>query len=288
MTAPLEDFESMISTMSPTVLAAFNNITTFDSEMCLFNDTYNVNNILTPWNTNIGKVRTPYLLKTTGNVGSYGRVGRETGLAYISRIYDIAGRCTGSTSCCMMNTCVLNETDWCTSGDDCSFFCSNVKDAIIIGYSAYLTADDREKRMKADLGLSCPLGYSCPTAEFQTMGYESTIEEQINNYRVNITDVANDLIGAASTSVGEAMDEVQDFLCNMNVSFVEKRYDQVYDDVCTTLLGGIAQVNWAVWILAVILEITAILGAVLVVRLRWSADEDDLYYMSDSKIRIRV
>ena len=54
----------------------------------------------------------------------------------------------------------------------------------------------------------------------------------------------------------------------MNVSFVERRYDEVKNDICGTMFGGIAQVNWALWLLGISLEIVAILSNILSVRLR--------------------
>ena len=70
------------------------------------------------------------------------------------------------------------------------------------------------------------------------------------------------------------MDEVEDFLCNMNVSFVEKRYDEVKDDICGTLFGGVAQINWSLWLLGICLEAAAILAHLLIVRLRGSSEKE--------------
>ena len=62
------------------------------------------------------------------------------------------------------------------------------------------------------------------------------------------------------------MSEVEDFICSMNGTFVEKRYNQIKYDVCVTLQGGVAQINWALWILGICLELVAAWSHVLVVR----------------------
>ncbi len=87
-------------------------------------------------------------------------------------------------------------------------------------------------------------------------------------YGRNITNTAESLVNIATTSVGEAMTQVQNFLCNMNVSFVAGRYSQVRDEICGTMLGGFAQINFSLWILAIFLETNAILINILSTRLR--------------------
>ena len=62
--------------------------------------------------------------------------------------------------------------------------------------------------------------------------------------------------------------EVEDFLCNMNVSFAKRRYNKVKNDICGTLFGGVAQINCALWLLGISLEMVAILAHILSVRLR--------------------
>ena len=90
----------------------------------------------------------------------------------------------------------------------------------------------------------------------------------MTSYGKNITNTAESLVNIATTSVGEAMTQVQNFLCNMNVSFVAGRYSQVRDEVCGTMLGGFAQINFSLWILAIFLEMNAILINTLATRLR--------------------
>lgn len=129
------------------------------------------------------------------------------------------------------------------------------------------------------------------------------------DYKGKITETKDTLVNLASTSVGATMLEVeasspscslcvpfslqpllfvfpfpfflnhflsfpQDFLCNMNVSFVERRYDEVNHDICVTFFGGVTQINWAFWMVGVSLEAVAIVAHILSVRLRGLSQKD--------------
>jgi ABC-type Fe3+-siderophore transport system permease subunit len=157
---------------------------------------------------------------------------------------------------------------------------------IINGYATYLEAYDIEQSMTADLGVICPEapGYSCPTEAFKSAGNNFTLVSLIHSYRENITDTAHDLVNLASTSVGDTMDQVQDFLCNMNVSFVADRYDQVEAAVCGSLFGGFAQVNWALWFLAILLELMSILALVLSTRLQGCSTDKLIGFKIESEL----
>eukprot|EP00957_Ditylum_brightwellii_P056145 4256532-Ditylum_brightwellii.AAC.1 len=91
------------------------------------------------------------------------------------------------------------------------------------------------------------------------MGNDITLVALVTAYRANITGTADDLVDVASTSVGSAMDE--------------RRYDQIRNDVCMTMFGGLTQVNWALWVLALFLQATAILANVLSTRLQGVSSE---------------
>ena len=64
------------------------------------------------------------------------------------------------------------------------------------------------------------------------------------------------------------MDQVRLFLCNMNCGFVGDVYNNIHNDLCTTLLGGVLQISAGLWFLSLFLFLTSALGAMLVVRLR--------------------
>jgi len=54
----------------------------------------------------------------------------------------------------------------------------------------------------------------------------------------------------------------------MNASlYVGKRYYNVRDELCGTMLGGFAQVNWALWVVGIFLESIAMLAYLLSKRL---------------------
>ena len=62
--------------------------------------------------------------------------------------------------------------------------------------------------------------------------------------------------------------EVQEFICNMNVSFVGEGYNKVNQNICSFMFGGFTQLNWSLWILAFFLQINTIFAFILSVRLR--------------------
>jgi hypothetical protein len=74
-------------------------------------------------------------------------------------------------------------------------------------------------------------------------------------------------VALAATSVGDAMIEVEDFLCNMNVSFVERRFKEVKSGICGKGFLGIEKLTWALFVLGISLEIISIMSHVLSVRL---------------------
>ena len=262
----------MVETISTTALDVFNIATGIDTPLCPFDDKYTKESILKPWKANSGKVYTDWIIMDTGEVGTYARESsNENGTAYIERIYDAAGTCVRPDSCCLNEFCFQSAKSPCNSGADCYNACSDLKSAIKESYNALLFAYDTEQRMTSDLGVRCPseVNYNtCPTKEFQKRGNNETLVSLVELYGENITGTADNLVNIATTSVGETMDEVQDFLCNMNISFVANRYQQVRDNVCGVMFGGFAQVNWSLWILALCLEIIAVLSNILSTRLR--------------------
>lgn len=169
--------------------------------------------------------------------------------------------------------------------------CSKVSELIISGYEATLQAFDMEHKLTADLGVKCPLQIvnytvpTCPTAEFQQMDQNRTLVALIQAYGNNITKTSNDLVNIATTSVGDAMDEVNLFLCGMETPLhVGKRYYDVRDELCGTMLGGFAQVNWALWVVGIFLESIAILANLLSKRLKGLNKKEASEAMSDPSI----
>jgi hypothetical protein len=311
VTEPLQEFDGAIESIPSIELMLLNNITNLDSEVCPFRDTYTISNIRTPWVANNGKEARIYVLNSTSPAAQdenwYRRASlNETGLEYMTRIYNIAGRCvlqdTGAivnnpSGCCMQNSttsiavCSLQEGDWCTSGSACHNVCSSIKDAILRGYVFVLNSEDLEKRMRSDLGVFCPDGYSCPTSQFQTLGHNSTIFKDVEAFQLQLTNLSDIMLNMTTLSIKEGKDAVEGLICHMNFSFVEKRYHQLHDDICQTFFGGIAQLHWFMWILALVLEITAIIGSILIVRMKWNGEEEDKlygFYKSNGKVRVRL
>jgi len=286
---PLGGIQVMVDSITTTAIKGFNIKTTVNLPMCPFDERYTVDTVLKPWEANVKKYTTPWILKSSGEAGIYSRLGKESPKEYISRIYDTAGVCLESNSCCLNANCSQPITYPCNSGNDCDYPCSKVSELIKIGYDAVLEAFETEQKLTADLGVKCPLPIvdytvpTCPTTEFREMDQNRTLVGLINAYGENITKTSHSLVNITTTSVGGAMDEVHNFVCSMDTSlYVGSRYYNVREEVCGTMLGGFAQVNWALWVLGISLEIIAILANLLSKRLRGMSKKEAWEKMSDT------
>lgn len=275
--SPLDRIQEGIDMITVTGLGLINQGTTFNNDVCPFDDEYTKGDIMEPWLANTEKITTAWITKATGTNADYSRIGDESGSEYMARIYgDVAGVCSASDNCCFEGTCVgLAAGAVCNGGTNCQYPCAELGVLITTSYTTYLDLNDMESGMTADLGLECPSEYtSCPTAEFMAAGNDETLVELLLAYEANITSTADSLVNLATTSVGDVMDEVQDLMCNMNVSFVKRRYDKIETEFCGRMLGGFAQVTWALWAIAVFLEIAAITANILSVRLHGTKTTD--------------
>jgi hypothetical protein len=277
---PLSDVEMLVAKMSDKALSAINTATSVNQILCPFNDVYTEEEILAPWELTRDLDSTPYIIRNTfGLPASYSRSDdEETSEMYLGRIYNIAGICSAPTSCCIKlssslpDVCESNIYDACDHGSNCAYPCETLRAGIVEGATQFKQVLIKELAMSADLGLSCPIEIvddfddTCPTREFRTRYSNLTVYGQIDEYKGDIVATKDDLVSITTTSIGAAMSEVEDFICSMNGTFVERRYNQIKYDVCVTLQGGAAQINWALWILAISLEVIAVLAHVLVVR----------------------
>jgi hypothetical protein len=284
---PLSDIESLVEKFSTTALSAVNKATAANQILCPFNDTYTEDTFLSPWELNRDSGSTSYIIRDNmGLPTPYTRVGEENSEMYFSRIYNKAGTCSAPESCCIKysstppTVCKSNTYDDCDHGENCAYPCDMLKAGIVEGYKQFVLIRQKEMAMIADLGLSCPVDFdsdfvdTCPTQDFRSQYANSTIFTQMSEYKNKIVGTRDDLVGLATTSVGDAMIEVEDFLCTMNVSFVERRYDEVKHDVCVTLFGGVAQINWALWMLGISLEVVAVIAHVLAVRVNGVSEKE--------------
>lgn len=285
---PLSDVQLMLGSISDTAISALNQVTTSGdvNAACPFSDAYTKNTILAPWDLSRPTSNTSYAIR--GNKGystPYARIGSEDGEAYMSRIYDKTGVCIAPTSCCIEitsppTTCLSSIYAECDSGSNCNYPCDAVKTGILEGYAGVLTLYEIEVAMTADLGVTCPTDQvdyfkdTCPTGAFKDQYSNLTLVGQIKEYQDKIVLTKDDLVNLASTSVGDTMLEVEDFLCNMECNFVESRYGEVKNDICGTLFGGVAQINWALWLLGISLEAIAIISHVLAIRLRGLSEKE--------------
>lgn len=276
---PLRDIQSMISSMTDSALGVINQATSSNNTNCPFTDVYTKTTLLEPWELQRTSSDTPYIIRDNyGSKTSYGRSGSEDSGTYLNRIYNKAGTCSANDCCIVTDanilptTCISNPLDDCDYGDDCVYPCLALKDAIVEGHSVFISLYDRERAMSADLGVICPDDTICPTNEFTTYS-NLTLVAQLENYKTKISSTRDSLVSLASTSVGEAMDEIEDFLCNMNVSFVERRYTSVKENICGKSFLGVEKLMWSLWALGISLELIAILSHVLSVRLSDSRSE---------------
>jgi len=288
---PLENIQGMVDSISTTAIKGFNEVTTVNISMCPFNDIYAEETIFQPWEANTGKNATPWILNETGYAGNYARYNLENRADYIARIYDVAGVCKESNSCCLNGICNQSIAQRCNTGNNCEFVCSEVTNLINIGYEASIDAVETELKLTADLGVKCPAqinGYqvpSCPTTEFREEGHNRTLLALIQAYGENITTTSDDLLNISETSIGNAMQKVKLLLCDMDTSlFVGTRYDDIEDNICGTMFGGFAQVCFALLFAAMSLEFLAIFAILLSTRARGlskedaSKDDDSIYY----------
>ena len=288
---PLSDIQGMLSSISDTALSALNQATASNDLMCPFNDTYTADNILTPWELDRGTSNTAYIIRDNeGDPTTYSRIGLEDSETYLSRIYNKVGVCSSPLSCCIeysppSPTCTSNVYDDCDTGSNCAFPCDILRSGILEGYNVYVDLKSKELAMTADLGVSCPTAEeftdSCPTNDFTSQYSNLTLVGLVEDYKGKIIVTKDSLVGLASTSIGDAMLEVEDFLCNMNVSFVERRYKEIKHDICGTLFGGVAQIQFALWLLGVSLELVAILCHILTVRLRGMSEKAVAFHLLD-------
>lgn len=280
---PLSDIQLMVYSLSDNALSMFNEATSSNLIFCPFNDTYTEATILSPWeNWDPERNATPYVIRDNfGDPTTYSRVGAEESDAYLGRIYNKAGVCSQSSSCCIQGStlplsCESDVYDDCDFGENCEYPCEDLKTGIVEGFQKFVQLRHKELMMTADLGMTCPVGdgISCPTHEFRTRYSNFTLVSLLDDYEKKMIETQDSLVNLASTSVGEVMIEVEDFLCKMNASFVERRYDEVKYDVCGTLFGGVVQINWSLWFLGICLEVVAIMAHILTIRLQDFSDED--------------
>lgn len=103
-----------------------------------------------------------------------------------------------------------------------------------------------------------------------------TVIMYIDTYSENLEGTLTSLKDTTENAVGDIMEQVRIFLCNMNCGFVGDVWEEVHTDLCTTMLGGFLQMGLSLWLLALFMFFNAALGAILAVRMRGvSKDEVD-------------
>lgn len=260
-----------ITQISTSLFEAFQSvILQNNSTICPFNDdSYSIEYMTEPWSANVNKSVTSWYAKSSGNQEPYSRIGNETASDYFQRIYSVAGSCTeNSTDCCLNEQCFIGEESVCNSGsacdfdDYCQFSSTTIKDLAI----EFLQFRYDSQNLGSDLGIYCQ-SIECLTEEYQNSGFNESLIGMISSYGERIDDTAASLVNLTSTSIGQVITQVEKLLCK-DISFVVDGYQNVRDEVCTSMLGGFSQINWGLWMLAILLEFVALLLIVLSTRLR--------------------
>lgn len=272
-------------------LGSFNGIMSMRLPDCPINDgIYTQSTISEPWKAHESKknLDTAWYLRNTGAPGNYSSRPLELNRAYISRVYNPAGKCKGS-NCCLNNVCGKANGTWCNGGTSCVYICQALRDAMLLAYPKYLTTNKRSNEFRADLGVSCPAGYQCPSVEYQNKtGFNRTAIGVVHDLKANLTRTRSDLLTLSGTTIGNVLTSVQDLLCNMKAPFLATRYYQVHNDLCVDFLGGFAQITLAIWFLSCVLHMVAALGAMLVVRLQGSMNSRDFHGADDDFAEIKT
>lgn len=279
---PLMDINIMLKQITPTLAGEVpnaNKLTNNKNEnsdaaaasLCPFDDVYVLEEYELPWDVQPG-------VSVAWNSESYDRSGSETAGQWAKRVYTKpTGICSVANSASDPLVCadgaglsVFGSAE-CVSGSDCAK-CDDVTDAIETVFTEFSEMIVMQRDMIQDLGIN-NTAIIIPTAAFQADGNAYTIYEFIQIYKNSLDGTKNDLLGVVDSAIGGILVEINDFYCNMNCGFVAAVYDEVHNDLCATLLGGVLQISVAVWLLAIFMFFNATLGALLVVRMRGVSTE---------------
>eukprot|EP00588_Corethron_pennatum_P017129 CAMPEP_0194304654 /NCGR_PEP_ID=MMETSP0171-20130528/2338_1 /TAXON_ID=218684 /ORGANISM="Corethron pennatum, Strain L29A3" /LENGTH=629 /DNA_ID=CAMNT_0039055993 /DNA_START=850 /DNA_END=2739 /DNA_ORIENTATION=- len=243
----LQELQEAINSLSSAALDAFNNLTSSNTESCPFNDAYTSTTATTPWAGTRRSDETQWKLSSTGNVSSYLRIGDESNVDYIKRIYSVADSCEGE------------------GVTDCNSPCSNITKLISSEYQNYIAVN----RMTSDLGLSCPKNESCPSKEFQRKGRTLTLAASLKLSRKKYERIESNSTSILNEINGKALK----LSCSMDCSYIVNQYDLLQEEFCEHVLNNILLVSGGFWVISVFLNLSSVLAAILGVRLMKSKRE---------------
>ncbi|GMI43955.1 hypothetical protein TeGR_g13565 [Tetraparma gracilis] len=195
---------------------------------------------------------------------------------------------------------LTDDFNRCSSGDGCEFVCGipdepaieadgqslngmTLSGVIDMLYGLTVDTVDLKNNMLLDLGTECVAGAPAPftppcepTQAAKDKGNDMTVIMYIDTYSENLEGTLTSLKDTTENAVGDIMEQVRIFLCNMNCGFVGDVWEEVHTDLCSTMLGGFLQMGLSLWLLALFMFFNAALGAILAVRMRGvSKDEVD-------------
>jgi hypothetical protein len=276
-----------IDTVTIHATELLNAISSKNTPSCPFNDDYTVENVFEPWTANQAKGQTSWPLFSTGFNGSYKRNGNESGLDYMGRIYNVAGSCNSTISCCLNQMCSLSVGHSCNSGSNCKYICSELYLDIIERYHDVTVALSVQQNMSADWGIVCPSNVMCPTDKYRDLtGMNQTISDLIQSYKPQVERASALLLNMTSGSMGELLLSIDDFLCDTNISFVPMYFSLAKNEVCGPMVAAFAQVNVCVWVVSIVLEVIAILSCILSIRMRGRSRKEKLFDTYDDLVTV--
>ena len=182
------------------------------------------------------------------------------------------------------------SNSYCTTGADCVFrpcvafisgpdaetpgLISGTGDLVGL-YPVTVNLLEMQRDMLLDLGTTETKGVA-PSSRFLALGYTQNVFGLLDSYQGKLQNTFDSLLGIVNTAVGDILQQISNFLCNVNCGFVGALWGDVYNDICVSMLGGLLQISLSLWLLAVFMFFSSVLGAILVVRMRGIAVDEAL------------
>lgn len=257
----------------------------FNIEM-LFSDIYDFDQ---PWKVSRlgGKTgETSWRSLDDYEIISYNHQSTETAEEYISRLFNVAGRCTGGLDIDLPQLCEQGWTsnvmpitppEFCTGGGGCVYPCSDIFNSISRNFTNILNTVHLQESMRGDLGVeSCPSNFTCPSSNMRDFGKTQTLKEMLNDLKSNLTYSRDALIEARYKEGGVAgmINGSRSIECNSNCNFIVKKYSETKEAWCDDVFGSVVQISGGLWALSVFVWIQACFGYLLTVRLRGKSRKD--------------
>jgi len=196
--------------------------------------------------------------ETSQTPTQYARVGTETREEYVGRLLEVRpiGECP----------------DW-------PAFDESVMEAYEVVVQLLVLRED----MTVDFGIfgttisneiktirGCEENTLCTTAAFRqkTPNRDDSVANVVIDIEDRLEDTKDAFIQLGDDTVGDLINHVDDFYCNMFCGYIRNDYEKVHEGMCVSTLEGFASVSIAVYVLAILLVPFTVCAAILVIRLQ--------------------